>query len=112
MTRAEQIIILRQLVDNDPEATDEMLDAYLTLATDKVRARLYPFDTTDKVVPERYNMVIIELAQRYFFRRGGQGEIMHSENGVTRTYGSVNDNDVLSQVVPYAQISSEAGEGE
>ena len=105
MTLAEKIVFLRQLVDNDPEATDELLTVYITLATDKIRARLYPMDASgNNEVPDKYDMICLELAQRYFFRRGGQGEIMHSENGVTRTYGSVNDNDIISQVVPYAVI--------
>ena len=37
-------------------------------------------------------------------RRGGEGEISHSENGISRTYGSVDDEDILGRLTPYVGV--------
>jgi hypothetical protein len=68
---------------------------------------MYPFslpkdDNGDEIsfeVPEKYEMLQCELATRYLQRRGGEGEITHNENGINRTYGSVNDSDLLQEVM-------------
>ena len=52
----------------------------------------------------RYEMLQVKLATRYFLRRGGEGEIRHSENGIDRTYGSVNDEDLLMEITPFAKV--------
>ena len=49
-------------------------------------------------------MLQVKLAVRYFLRRGGEGETRHSENGIDRTYGSVNDEDLLSEVTSFAKV--------
>ena len=57
-------------------------------------------------MPAEYEMLQCELAARYFFRRGGEGEITHSENGISRGYGSVNDEDLLMEVIQVARYKS------
>ena len=46
----------------------------------------------------------VELTVRMVARRGGEGEISHSENGVSRTYGSVDDEDILRTLTPYVGV--------
>ena len=65
---------------------------------------MYPFGIPeDTEIPERYDYFQIRLAQRYFLRRGAEGEIEHNENGVNRTYQSVNDEDILRNIVQVAK---------
>lgn len=106
MTQAEKILMVRTLVENDAEATDGVVSVYLTLACNTMIERLFPFDSTKDSgdIPIRYDTIQCELAARYFLRRGGQGEINHEENGVNRQYGSVDDEDILKRLTPFAKV--------
>lgn len=106
MTQAEKIIMVRTLVENDSNATDEIIAVYLNLAGNAMLERLYPYDSDKESadIPSRYDTIQCELAARYFLRRGGQGEINHEENGVNRQYGSVDDADILQRLTPFAKV--------
>ena len=106
MTDSEKITTVQVLVENDPEATAEVVPVYLNLALHTMLERLFPFDhdKDETDIPSRYDMTQCELAARYFLRRGGQGEIQHEENGVNRTYGSVDDSDILARLTPVAKV--------
>ena len=106
MTDAEKITVITTLVDNDPEATTEVLRVYLHSAAQKILDRLYPYNRERYAdgVPEEYGYLHCELAARLFLRRGGEGETSHEENGVNRTYASVDDEDILSRLTPYAVV--------
>ena len=106
MTDVEKIAMVKTLVENDAEATDEVVPVYLNLALNAMLERLFPYDSTKEAedVPVRYDTLQCELAARYFLRRGGQGEISHEENGINRTYGSVDDEDILKRLTPFAKV--------
>ena len=106
MTEAEKIAMVQTLVENDAEATDTVVPVYLTLARNAMIERLFPYDTSKDSgdVPLRYDTIQCELAARYFLRRGGQGEINHEENGVNRQYGTVDDEDILKRLTPFAKV--------
>lgn len=106
MTSAEKIAMVKALVENDAEATDTVVPVYLNLALNAMLERLFPYDSTKEAedVPVRYDTLQCELAARYFLRRGGQGEISHEENGINRAYGSVDDEDILKRLTPFAKV--------
>lgn len=105
MTESEKVILTTALVDNDIEATPEIVAVYLSVAKDAILKRRYPFGyECDCFFPSEYDTLQCQLAARYFLRRGGEGEVAHSENGITRTYGSVNDSDLLQEIVPFAKV--------
>ena len=107
MTQAEKISMVQTLVENDPEATATVVPVYLTLACNAMLERLFPYDSTKEAtdVPVRYDTIQCELAARYFLRRGGQGEINHEEaGGVNRTYGTVDDADILERLTPFVKV--------
>ena len=102
-----KIVYMQTLCGNDPEATSELCEVYLSDAEAAILRRLYRVygnvpDTA--TVPAIYDALECKLAARYFMRRGGEGEISHAENGVSRIYGSVNDEDLLMEVMPYARV--------
>lgn len=105
MTAKEMITTVKALLDNDPTATDELVEVYLNLSQNKILARLYPYGFEDEAeVPSRYHLTQCELAMRLFLRRGGEGENAHAENGVSRQYPTVDDSDILNRVVPFAKV--------
>lgn len=105
MTDAEKIARVKLLVDSDPLATDAIVTAYLDEAEKMIYSCLYPFTQPDNLTfPSKYEGIQCQLAARYFLRRGAEGEISHNENGINRTYGSVEDADLLNKIIPFAKL--------
>ena len=105
MTDAEKLTMAQTLIGTDPDATDALVTVYLDDAKSAILRRRYPFGIPDGAeIEPLYEMLQVKLAVRYFLRRGGEGEIAHSENGINRTYGSVNDEDLLMCITPFAKI--------
>lgn len=86
---------------NDPMCTDAIARMLLDDAQDAIFLRMYPWGVPENVteVPARYQIQQCKLAARYFFRMGSEGEGVHIENGIHRHYGSVNDNDILQEIM-------------
>lgn len=100
-----KLIVAQLLTDNDPKATDTLMNAFLDKAKAVVLRRLDPLKVMNLLdVPEEYEMLQCELAARYFFRMGGEGELAHNENGVNRTYHTTNDEELLREIIPYAKV--------
>ena len=104
MTDSEKIAMVKTLVESDADATDDVVAVYLNLASNAMLERLYPYDESKTEIPSRYDTIQCELAARYFLRRGGQGEINHEENGVNRNYATVDDEDILKRLTPFAKV--------
>ena len=106
MTDAEKKAMVKALAENDAAATDDVVTVYLTLASNKMLERLYPFDTSKGAsdIPGRYDVIQCELAARLFLRRGSEGEISHSETNVSRSYSSVDDADILDRLTPFVKV--------
>ena len=105
MTEAQKITLAKAFIGDDANATDSLISAYLLDAEDAILRRRYPFGRPEAAeVEPAYAVLQVKLAVRYFLRRGGEGEIKHSENGVDRTYGTVNDEDLLMEVTPFAKL--------
>lgn len=107
MTDAKKITIVNTLLGF--AETNAIVSVYLDLAKQKIMSRLYPLgipsvDGVPVDIPEEYSYIQCQLASRLYLRRGGEGEITHNENGVSRTYGTVNDEDILSQIIPYVEV--------
>jgi hypothetical protein len=100
----DKLTMAMELGDNENTTETRML-AYLEDAKAAIIRRLDPLGVVGVTdVPDRYAMLQVKLAARYSFRAGGEGEISHAENGVNRSWGSVNDEDLLREIMPYAKV--------
>jgi hypothetical protein len=103
MTEEEKVQMV-QLLISDVTVTAEMIQTYLALAANRILNRVWPFGGAPTEWPTQYDLVQVQLTVRMVARRGGEGETAHSENGISRTYGSVDDEDILQQLVPYVGV--------
>ena len=103
MTETEKIAFCKLLI-TDVSVTDDQISAYLAIAADKITDRVYPFGGAPDPLPTIYDYPQCELCIRMIARRGGEGEIAHSENGISRTYGNVDDEDILAGLTPYVGV--------
>lgn len=106
MSTDEKIAYIQTLLGNDERYTTALVDAFLTDAKSAVLRRLYPFGIPETVtdVPSIYERLQCKLALRYLQRIGAEGEVLHAENGTDRHYGSVNEEDLLMEITPYAKV--------
>ena len=102
MLDAEKIKLVKAMSGETDVDTDS---AYLSLAGDKICRRAYPFDPSIMEVPEQYSYLQVEIATYLLNKRGGEGELSHSENGISRSYenGDVPES-MMRQIVPMAGV--------
>ena len=102
MTTNEKVATIKALA-NDETLTEDLVTVYLNKAEGAIRNRMYPFNLpegmTTFVVPAKYEMLQCELACNYILKRGAEGELVHNENGINRTYDSVNESRLLAEVM-------------
>ena len=100
MTTSEKIAYVQAMVD-DPEATDALVTALLLKARTAVMNRRYPHGTPEGVLDVPGGVALnTQFCMSNADARGtGDGERVHNENGINRTYGSVNDEDILMEVM-------------
>lgn len=102
MSDAEKISLVKSMAGESDEGT---VSAYLGISGSKICRRAFPFDPTVTEVPEQYGYLQVEIAVYLLNKRGGEGELSHSENGISRSYenGDVPES-MMRQVVPMAGV--------
>ena len=99
MNQEEKLDLLKAMVGKSDN--EEVLLAYLNIAGSKIINRAYPYDSEVTEVPKRYEFLQCEIAAYLLNKRGAEGQISHSENGISRTYGSADvPESMLSAVTP------------
>ena len=108
MTEMEKLALCRVMVEQPETAegwTDDTLMSYLTIAGQKILNRAYPYDDTVTEVPRRYGVLQCEIAAYLLNKRGAEGEVSHSENGISRTYENADVPDsMLNNVVSHCGL--------
>ena len=96
MTISEKIEAMSVAISPDV-ADKRVLETQLAEAEAMILNKMYPFGYDESVaLPSRYERLQIKLAVELYTQRGAEGQASHSENGVTRTWPSVNR--VLAQI--------------
>ena len=102
MTEIEKLSMLRVMVGqpNEGDWADDVLTSYLAIAGRKIINRAYPYDDTVTEVPRRYSYLQCDIAAYLLNKRGAEGEVSHSENGISRTYEKADvPESMLSEVI-------------
>lgn len=84
---------------------DAELEDILESAKAVILSRRFPFGEHPAEIESKYKDLQIRIAVEMFNKRGAEGEIAHSENGVSRTYASANvSEDLLKEITPKAGV--------
>ena len=88
----------------DDSVADELLLTYLEDAKGIVLNRRYPFGYPEGTeVEPKYETVQVKIALELFSKRGAEGEVSHSENGISRGYESASISpSLIGLIVPKA----------
>ena len=101
MTNDEKIAMLGVLISPDTASPDLLL--YLIEQSEGiVLNRRYPFGVPEgMVVPSQYEQIQLRVAVELFSKMGADGQVSHSENGISRIYeaGDVSPS-LLRKIVP------------
>ena len=104
MTSYEKLERLEMLTGASAE-DEALLSALLDEAGSAIILKAYPFRTDVTEVPPVYDVLHISIAQYLYNKLGAEGQTAHSENGITRQYGSADiPSEMLSRVVPFAEV--------
>lgn len=69
-----------------------------------IMARRYPMREWPQELERRYENLQYRIALALYNKEGGEYETSHTENGVTRTYGSADiPSELLSEVIPLVE---------
>lgn len=99
MTISEKIEAMSVAIAPDT-ADKRVLENQLDEAESMILNKMYPFGyPEDLALPSRYERLQIKLAVELYTQRGAEGQASHTENGVTRTWPSVNR--ILAQIPSY-----------
>lgn len=91
MTNADKLSLLKTLLDDGGALpSDDTLNAYLTLSENEILQWMYhliggvPADVDE--VPAKYEVTQIYAIVAGYTHAGAEGQTMHSENGINRTF--------------------------
>ena len=100
MTQLERLKI--RITEN---VNDVELEDILESAKAVILSRRFPFGEYPQDLEERYKDLQIRIAVEMFNKRGAEGEVAHSENGISRTYQSANvSEDLLKEITPKGRV--------
>lgn len=86
--------------------TQEVAQDFLSSAKAIILARRYPYGDLPVDLPTRYEEAQLNIATYLFNKQGAEGQLSHSENGVTRTYKNSDiPEELLREVIPLVKIT-------
>ena len=101
MTQLERLRI--RITGNNID--DKELEDILESAKAVILSRRFPFGEYPEDIEPRYKDLQIRIAVEMFNKQGAEGEIAHSENGVSRTYSSASvSEELLREITPKAGV--------
>ena len=99
MTENEKML----LVESMTQETDQVLiQMYLKLAAESICNYVDPYKrSTPEDIMKRYSGAQVKAAAYFLNKRGAEGELSHSENGIVRTYENADlPESILRELIP------------
>ena len=88
------------------EPDEAILEDCLASAKSAILARRYPYGEWPDELESRYLDLQFRCALAIFNKQGGEFETAHSENGVSRSFGSEGiPQELLMEVTPMAKVT-------
>ena len=100
--------LLERLITRTGDSDTLLLQDLLDTAKSAILNRRYPYaaEWPDEVEP-RYRDLQYRIALDLYNKLGAEGQLSHSENGISRTYSaSWISEDLLAEIVPFAGVVS------
>jgi hypothetical protein len=92
-----------KLRTNEPD--EAILNDCLESAKSAILARRFPYKEWADDIEPKYTDLQFRIALDLYNKIGGEGQLTHSENGVSRTWeSSWVSEQLLSEVVPYVGV--------
>lgn len=103
MTNEEKIARFEVLISPDT-ASKELLETLLWQAEGIVLSRRYPFGTPEgATVSSAYEHIQLQIAVELFSKLGAEGQTVHDENGIKRSYEAADVSPtLLKRIIPVA----------
>lgn len=87
-------------LSKDFDMKSEDVDIYINNAKAIVLKELYPFSNDETDIPDIYMSNVYSISEYLIAKIGAEGEVAHSENGISRTYSSSHiPRDLLSNII-------------
>lgn len=87
----------KRVCDNNTVLLNELLES----AKNIILSKRYPCSDYPDELENRYKDLQVRIAVDLYNKLGAEGELAHSENGVSRSYGAENvSTDLLKEIVP------------
>lgn len=100
MTVLERLRKLTNAVD------DALLEELLLEAKEAILAARYPFGNWPDEIEPQYVGLQVRIAEAIYNKIGGKFQTSHSENGVSRAWGSEDiPQELLAKVVPKCELT-------
>lgn len=97
--------ILDRLKRLTHEPDDELLQELLLQAKEAIMSVRFPFHEWPSELEPQYIGLQVQIAQAIYNKLGGDYQISHTENGVTRTWGSEGiPKELLARVTPVGKV--------
>lgn len=101
MDNTEKLVRLSALISPDT-ASETLLISLLEQSEGIVLNKRYPFGIPEgAAVPKQYEHIQIQIAIELFTKMGAEGQTVHDENGIKRTYEAADVSpSLLKRIVP------------
>lgn len=101
MDNTEKLARLSALISPDT-ASETLLNFLLEQSEGIVLNKRYPFGIpADATVPRQFEHIQIQIAVELFSKMGAEGQTVHDENGIKRTFESADVSpSLLKRIVP------------
>lgn len=87
------------------EPDDELLQELLQQAKEAIMGRRFPYHPWPEELEPQYGGLQVQIAHAMYNKLGGDYEISHTENGVSRTWASEGiPQELLARVTPLCKV--------